>query len=71
MNISRPAGVLHLLFGSVRIGVLQVVQDSRVEQHCVLRHNSNIPADAVGLQVLQVVAINSDGTLGDIVEAIY
>lgn len=68
MNVGRLACLNDVGLGSLRFGVEQVVHDSIVEQHCILWHHANVAADAVQLQVFEILTIDGDGTARDIVE---
>lgn len=69
MDVSSLARLIDILLGGVGVGILQVVHDGGVEQHRVLRHNTNVPPEAVNLEVPEVVPVDGDRAVLDVVEA--
>lgn len=68
VNVGRLARLINVGLGSLGFGVEQVVHDSVVEQHCVLWHHANVAADAVKLQVFEILTIDGDGAARNVVE---
>lgn len=69
MNVRSLACLVDVLLGGVGVGVQQVVHDGGIEQDRVLWNHTNVPSEAVDLQIPDIMPINSDRAVLDIVEA--
>jgi hypothetical protein len=69
MNVRSLACLKHIFLRRVRSRIQQIIHDGRVEQHGILRHDTNISAQTVKFDIPQVMAINGNGTVCNVVEA--
>ena len=69
MNVRRLTSLKHVLFRRIRSCIQQIVHDIRIEQHRILRHDADVSAQTVQLQVSKVVAVDGDRAVCHVVEA--
>lgn len=69
MDVRSLACLKHILLCRIRSRIQQIVHDGRVEQHGILRHDTDVSAYAVELDISQIMAINGNRTVCHVVEA--
>lgn len=63
MNAGGRAGSVHFLVGGLRVGILEVVHEGLVEEGGVLGDDSDMAANRVDSEILDILAVEFDAAL--------
>ncbi len=69
MGVGDLGGLDHLGLAGVGAAEQDVFADGAMEEEHVLQHDGHLGAQALGLQVAHVMAVDGDAALGDVIEA--
>ena len=69
MNICHSCRIMHVLQAGMLVGIMDIVEDRLVKQHRILRHDTDIFAQAGLGHITDILAINQDTSFIRLVEA--